>query len=105
MAAIAEIEIIHVRLPTRREHRWTGLTEPIGGYVLVRMGGDNGISGWGEAPALKDWGGDYGHYFGESPGTTSHVVERYLGPAVTGCAGTENPRRRYVWRVCRRKCS
>ena len=86
MAAIAEIEIIHVQLPTRREHKWTGLTEPIGGYVLVRLGSDNGVSGWGEAPALKDWGGDYGHYFGESPGTTKHVVERYLGPAVTGCA-------------------
>ena len=85
MAAITDIEIIHVVLPTRREHKWTGLTEPIGGYVLVRMTGDNGTVGWGEAPALKDWGGDYGHYFGESPGTTKHVVTRYLAPAVAGC--------------------
>ena len=36
-AAIAAIELRHVALPTRREHKWTGLTEPIGGYVLVKM--------------------------------------------------------------------
>jgi muconate cycloisomerase len=88
MTAIREIEVIHISLPTRREHKWTGLTEPIGGYILVRMTGDDGSVGWGEAPALKDWGGDYGHYFGETPGTTKHVVERYLGPAVTGCDAT-----------------
>lgn len=82
--AIAKVETIRVKLPTRRVHRWTGLTEPIGGYVLVRMAGDDGLVGWGEAPVLKDWGGDYGRYFGESPGTTVHVVERYLAPAVAG---------------------
>ena len=85
MPAIKDIQVIHVALPTRREHKWTGLTEPIGGYVLVRMTGDNGVVGWGEAPALKDWGGDYGRYFGESPGTTRFVIETYLAPAVTGC--------------------
>jgi len=85
MTAIQGIEVIHVSLPTRREHKWTGLTEPIGGYVLIRMTGDDGLVGWGEAPALKDWGGDYGRYFGETPGTTRHVVERYLAPAVAGC--------------------
>ncbi len=85
MTAIADIEIIHIALPTRREHKWTGLTEPIGGYVLVKMTSDDGVAGWGEAPALKDWGGDYGRYFGESPGTTKHVIERYLAPAAAGC--------------------
>ncbi len=84
MAVIRQIELIHVVLPTRREHKWTGLTEPIGSYILVRMTGDDGNVGWGEAPALKDWGGDYGRYFGETPGTTKHVVERYLAPAVMG---------------------
>ena len=84
MAAIRDIQLIHIALPTRREHKWTGLTEPIGGYMLVRMTADDGTVGWGEAPALKDWGGDYGHYFGESPGTTKHVIERYLAPAIGG---------------------
>ncbi len=82
--AIENIEVIHVALPTRREHKWAGLTEPIGGYVLVKMTGANGVTGWGEAPALKDWGGDFGRYFGESPATTRLVVERYLAPVVIG---------------------
>ncbi|MCY4551781.1 MAG: hypothetical protein OXC28_25885 [Defluviicoccus sp.] len=83
-ATIAEIETVQVSLPTRREHKWTGLTEPIGGYILVRMTGGNGLVGWGEAPALKDWGGDYGRYFGESPATARLVIETYLAPAVVG---------------------
>ena len=85
MPSIKKIEVIHVNLPTRREHKWTGLTESIGGYILVRMESDSRAVGWGEAPALKDWGGDYGRYFGESPGTTKLVVENYLAPAVMGC--------------------
>ncbi len=85
MPAIKEIDLVHVALPTRREHKWTGLTEPIGGYILVKMTGDDGTVGWGEAPALKDWGGDYGRYFGESPGTTKFVIEMYLAPVAIGC--------------------
>jgi len=82
---IAAIELHHIALPTRREHKWTGLTEPIGGYVLVKMTDAAGTAGWGEAPALKDWGGDFGRYFGESPGTTIEVITRHLAPAVNGC--------------------
>src|SRR5262245_66656680 len=81
---IVAIELHHVALPTRREHKWTGLTEPIGGYVLVKMIDAAGAIGWGEAPALKDWGGEFGHYFGESPATTIDVNTRYLAPAVEG---------------------
>ena len=81
---IASIELHHIALPTRREHKWTGLTEPIGGYVLVKMIDAAGLAGWGEAPALKDWGGDFGRYFGESPGTTIEVITRHLAPAVRG---------------------
>jgi muconate cycloisomerase len=88
-APIAAIELNHIALPTRREHKWTGLTEPIGGYVLVKMTDELGTEGWGEAPALKDWGGEFGRYFGESPGTTVEVVTRHLAPAVKGCAPGE----------------
>ncbi len=88
-APIAAIELHHVALPTRREHKWTGLTEPIGGYVLVKMTDELGQAGWGEAPALKDWGGEFGRYFGESPGTTIEVVTRHLAPAVTNCVPGE----------------
>ena len=73
-----------VAVPTRREHKWTGLTESIGRYVLVRVTDDAGHAGWGEAPALKDWGGEYGRYFGESTATVELVIRRYLGPAALG---------------------
>jgi muconate cycloisomerase len=84
-APIAAIELHLIALPTRREHRWTGLTEPIGGYVLVKITDELGAEGWGEAPALKDWGGEFGRYFGESLGTTVEVITRHLAPAVKGC--------------------
>ena len=88
-APIANIALHHIALPLRREHKWTGLTEPIGGYVLVEMTDTEGLKGWGEAPALKDWGGDFGRYFGESPGTTIEVITRHLAPAVKGCVPGE----------------
>jgi muconate cycloisomerase len=82
---IAGIELFRVALPTRREHKWTGLQEPIGGYVILKMTDGDGRVGWGEAPVLKDWGGEFGRYFGESPGTVRAVVSQYLAPAVAGC--------------------
>lgn len=84
MVTLARVELVRVALPTRRVHKWTGLTEPIGGYVLVKVTGDDGTVGWGEAPALKDWGGDFGRYFGESPQTVILVIQQYLTPAVLG---------------------
>jgi muconate cycloisomerase len=86
LSGIASVATLLVKLPTRREHKWTGLTEPIGRYVLVRMTDDAGRVGWGEAPALKDWGGEFGRYFGESTATVQLVVQRYLGPAAVGVA-------------------
>ena len=81
---IQSVETLIVALPTRREHKWTGLTESIGRYVLVRMTDDAGNVGWGEAPALKDWGGEFGRYFGESTAIVELVIERYLAPAAIG---------------------
>ena len=81
---IRSVETLVVALPTRREHKWTGFTETIGRYVLVRMKDNAGNTGWGEAPALKDWGGEYGRYFGESSATVQLVVQRYLAPAAIG---------------------
>src|SRR3984893_254008 len=86
---IANIALHHIALPPRREHKWTGLTEPIGSYLLVEMTDAEGLKGWGEAPALKDWGGDFGRYFGESPGTTIEVITRHLAPASKGCVPGE----------------
>lgn len=84
MPTISTVETMVIELPTRREHKWTGLTEPIGRYVLVKVTDSDGRVGWGEAPALKDWGGEFGRYFGESPITTRAVIQTYLAPAVKG---------------------
>lgn len=84
MSEIRSVETIVVQLPTRREHKWTGLTEPIGRYVLVRMTDTDGRVGWGEAPALKDWGGEFGRYFGESQVIVETIIEKYLAPIVLG---------------------
>lgn len=81
---IKSVETLVVQLPTRREHKWTGLTEVIGRYVMVRITDSDGRVGWGEAPALKDWGGEFGRYFGESALITRAVIENYLAPAVIG---------------------
>jgi muconate cycloisomerase len=86
---ITTIETIPIRLPTRRVHQWASLTTPIGVYVIVKLHTDEGLVGLGEAPVLKDWGGDYGKYFGETPQTTMHIVNDILSPALKG----QEPRR------------
>src|SRR5918996_161837 len=81
---ITKIEMIPIRLPTRRVHQWASLTTPIGVYVIVKLHTDDGLVGLGEAPVLKDWGGDYGKYFGETPKTTAHIINDILAPALKG---------------------
>ena len=86
---ITAIETIPIRLPTRRVHQWASLTTPIGVYVIVKLHTDEGLIGLGEAPVLKDWGGDHGKYFGETPQTTVHIISDILAPALRG----QDPRR------------
>jgi len=81
---ITRIETIPIRLPTRRVHQWASLTTPIGVYVIIKLYTDGGLVGLGEAPVLKDWGGDYGRYFGETPRTTLHVINDILAPVLKG---------------------
>lgn len=73
-----------VRLRPRREHRWRGLTEQIGGYVLVEVEDEEGWTGWGEATALGSWGGDYGAHDGETPEGVEHVLHDLVAPRVLG---------------------
>ena len=47
----------------------------------------------GEATVLKEWGGDHGRYFGESPELTVHIVEYVLGPALGRTATRSTSRR------------
>jgi muconate cycloisomerase len=81
---ITKIETIPIRLPTRRVHQWASLTTPIGVYVIIKLYTDEGLIGFGEAPVLKDWGGDHGKYFGETPQTTAHIIGDILAPALAG---------------------
>lgn len=84
MVAIKSIETRLVQVPTRRVHKWAGLTEIIGRYLLVKITGTDGTVGWGEAPALKDWGGEFGRYFGESTSVANMVIKQYLAPEIIG---------------------
>lgn len=84
MPTIKSIETLIVQLPTRREHKWVGLSERIGRYLIVKMTDSDGRVGWGEAPALKDWGGEFGRYYGESTRIAKTIIDAYLAPAVIG---------------------
>lgn len=86
---IKSIETIPIRLPPRRVHQWAGLTTAIGAYVIIKLVTDEGAVGLGEAPVLKDWGGDHMKYYGETPRTAAHVIGDILAPALAG----QDPRR------------
>lgn len=74
-----------VRLPTRREHNWASkMSAPIGHHAIVELSTDEGVVGWGEAPAGVTWGGAAMRYFGESPETVRVIVDNYLAPSLAG---------------------
>ena len=82
---ITACEVSLVAVPSRREHTWASKMEtPIGHHAIVRLDTDDGVSGWGEAPAIATWGGAHGRHYGETPETVKHMVEAYLVPAVRG---------------------
>ncbi len=82
---ITGCEIFLVALPNRRHHTWASkMTAPIGYHAVVRLDTDEGLSGWGEAPAGISWGGPHGRYCGESPKTVRHVIAEHLIHAIKG---------------------
>lgn len=82
---ITGAEVFLVALPSRREHTWASKMEtPIGHHAIVRLDTDEGISGWGESPAIATWGGAHGRQYGETPVTVRHLVLDYLLPAIDG---------------------
>jgi muconate cycloisomerase len=60
------------------------MERPIGRHALLRLDTDEGISGWGEAPAIATWGGAAMRYYGETPETVRELINGYLWPAVSG---------------------
>jgi L-alanine-DL-glutamate epimerase-like enolase superfamily enzyme len=82
---IAGIETHLVSLPLRRPHTWAGNFSPVGKrYVLVKLILEDGTYGWGEAQTLKDWGGEFGTRYGETPDTTLTIINDYLFPMLEG---------------------
>ena len=82
---ITDVSIYTVTLPRRREHKWTGIgKEGIGyRYAIIKLATDEGIIGYGEAPAKPGLtGGHSGH--GETAKTTEHIIRDYLLPAIEG---------------------
>ncbi len=80
---LADCQIFHVAVPTRRDHGWASkMDTPIGYHAVVRLETDDGIVGWGESPAGETWGGADGRQYGESPETVRHMVEAHLFPAI-----------------------
>jgi muconate cycloisomerase len=83
---ITGIEVHLVRLPTRRDHNWASkMDSPIGQHAIVELSTDEGVTGWGEAPAGATWGGAAMRYYGETPLTVRHLIDDYLAPATSGC--------------------
>lgn len=82
---ITDIIVHLVQLPSRRDHNWASkMNTPIGHHAIIEILTDEGVVGWGEAPAGATWGGAHGRYFGESPETVQVVIRDYLLPAITG---------------------
>jgi muconate cycloisomerase len=82
---IIGFELFIIALPTRRHHTWASkMTAPIGHHAIIRLDCDEGISGWGEAPAGISWGGSHMRYFGESPQTVRLIIEQHLRDVIIG---------------------
>jgi muconate cycloisomerase len=81
---VTKVEATAVALPWRRIHATATRGDELGNYVIVSVTTEAGIVGFGEATVLKEWGGDHGKYFGESPQLTLAVIRSVLGPALVG---------------------
>jgi muconate cycloisomerase len=81
---ITNFEILRVAVPRRRLHKMAFASATAGRYVIVRLGTDDGVTGLGEATVMREWGGDHGMYFGESPGTVLTVLQDDIFPAIKG---------------------
>ena len=80
---LADCQIFHVAVPTRRDHGWASkMQSPIGYHAIAKIETSDGIVGWGESPAGETWGGADGRQYGESPETVRHMVEQHLFPAI-----------------------
>lgn len=81
---ITHLETIVIELPRRSSYTWRSLEVPIGRYVILKVGTDDGVTGLGEAPAILSWGGEHGRYFGEDPHIVCYLVHEIFAPMLRG---------------------
>jgi muconate cycloisomerase len=83
---ITSVEAFAVALPARRLHQMATkrAVDDLGRYTIAVISTDEGIEGVGEATVMREWGGDHGRYYGESPELTVRLIRDILGPAVEG---------------------
>jgi muconate cycloisomerase len=81
---ITKIDAFAVALPARRLHQMATKrsVDELGRYTIAVVSTDEGIDGLGEATVMREWGGDHGRYYGESPELTVQIIRDILGPAV-----------------------
>lgn len=84
MMRITDIDAFQVSIPPRREHPTASGMDVLGRYVITRIQTDAGITGLGESTVLPDWGGDHQRYYGESTGTTTHIIRDFFTPQLIG---------------------
>ncbi len=80
---IERVEVLVVSLPQRRPHPTATRARRLGEYVIVKVFA-GGLVGLGEATVLKEWGGDFGRYYGEHPATTAKLITEVFAPALLG---------------------
>lgn len=85
---ITAIEVFPFRLKPRRDFKWAGLREDLGGFVAVKIETDEGLIGWGEATPLPDWGGAAGRRSGETQATVVAIIRNVIAPVLTGADPT-----------------
>ena len=83
---ITSLETLVIELPRRTSYTWRSLQVPIGKYVVLKITTDGGIVGLGEAPAILSWGGEHGRYYGEDPDMVCYLINKIVGPMLTGAA-------------------
>jgi L-alanine-DL-glutamate epimerase-like enolase superfamily enzyme len=78
LVKITGVDAVPFALPIRRRFRWNGLDQELGEFVLVRIGTDEGLVGYGEATPLATWGDEHGRHGGETLDTVVSIVENIL---------------------------
>lgn len=88
MIRIARLDVFPLRFPMKRSFRISGglVGAPQEGapHIYVRITGDNGLSGWGEARPSPRW--SY-----ETPESVASVIHRYWKPVLIGRRADDLP--------------